>query len=87
MKSYIVLSTLLIPILSTVPSTTTFPDIPEHIPQPIPEPIHEPVIVSYELTINDLIDALIFIESSGIENAIGDTNLGTAFHWRIANQT
>jgi len=77
MKSYLVLSTLIIPIVSTTPSTSTFPEnlpTPEQVIESIPEP---EIIVSYELTINDLIDALIFIESSGRENAIGDTNLRT----------
>ena len=77
MKSYLVLSTLIIPIVSTIPSTSTFPEA-THQTEPIIEVIPEPeIIVSYELTINDLIDALIFIESSGRENAIGDTNLRT----------
>jgi len=72
-----VLSTLIIPIVSTIPSTSTFPEA-THQTEPIIEVIPEPeIIVSYELTINDLIDALIFIESSGRENAIGDTNLRT----------
>ena len=77
MKSCLVLSTLLIPIFSTVPSTTTFSDTPQPILEPIPEPIEEPIIVSIEPDLNDLLDALIFIESSGRENAIGDTNLRT----------
>jgi len=77
MKYYLVFSTLLIPIFSTVPSTTNFP---ENIDQtePIEEPIPEPeIIVSSEPTIEDLINALIFIESSGRENAIGDNHMIT----------
>ena len=73
MKIYLVLSALLIPIVSTDSPITVYIES-----RPINQHISEiEDIVSYEPTIDDLIAALIFIESSGRENAIGDTNLRT----------
>ena len=66
MKYSIILVCLLSPIFTTTP---TFPETP---PPTITKEVKEPEIievVSYEPTLEELIDALIFIESSGRENA------------------
>ena len=74
MKYSVIVACLLFPIFSATNIYTTYPK------EIKVKEVKEPEIVEVipeEPKLEDLINALIFIESSGRENAVGDTNLRT----------